>query len=146
MTPEYAGLWVDVDGQHYDIYISSSYPDMYDQFLTIADKNRGRLPIVYMNNYGTAEDFSNAKVKGKVAVVNRGEINFSEKVTNAYNAGAIGLLVVNNADGVVYMNVDDAQQIPSGCLLQEVGTKLVGKTFIDCYRPTLAEVLASLSE
>ena len=146
VTPEYAGLWVDVDGQHYDIYISSSYPDMYDQFLTIADKNRGRLPIVYMNNYGTAEDFSNAKVKGKVAVVNRGEINFSEKVTNAYNAGAIGLLVVNNADGVVYMNVDDAQQIPSGCLLQEVGTKLVGKTFIDCYRPTLAEVLASLSE
>lgn len=41
--------------------------------------------------------FSNAgSMPGKIVVVNRGDCNFTEKVKNAQNAGAIGVIVANN--------------------------------------------------
>lgn len=49
-------------------------------------------------NLGKAEDFANIeseKVKGALAIVRRGGNSFNEKATNAKNAGAIGLLVIN---------------------------------------------------
>lgn len=36
---------------------------------------------------------------GKVAVVFRGSCTFTVKATNAYNAGAVGVVIVNNVDG-----------------------------------------------
>lgn len=47
---------------------------------------------------GAAKDFTDA-VKGKVAVVARGDITFEEKQANARAAGAVGLIIVNNAGG-----------------------------------------------
>lgn len=51
---------------------------------------------------GQATDFKSCNVKGKVALIARGQIKFSDKVTNAINAGAIGALVYNNEAGVVH--------------------------------------------
>ena len=55
---------------------------------------------------GTPEDFEAVDVTGKIAVVQRGEISFQEKVDNAAAAGAKGCIVVNNQPGVISMAID----------------------------------------
>ncbi len=55
---------------------------------------------------GNPEDFEAVDVTGKIAVVQRGEIAFQEKVDNAAAAGAIGCIVVNNQAGVISMAID----------------------------------------
>ena len=146
VVPEYGGLWVEIDGVDYDINIDTEkYPDMYAQFKSIADANDGNLPIVYMNKYGTTNDFKNVDVNGKVAVFNLGgRVTVPQKVANAYAAGAIGVLLINNADGVSLCDVGENTQIPHGSLLKEVGTKLTGVTSLKCFKPTLEQVKAAL--
>jgi len=50
---------------------------------------------------GRPQDLTNVNVRGKFALVSRGEIMFAEKATNAIRAGAIGLVVYNNAPGLI---------------------------------------------
>lgn len=38
---------------------------------------------------GTVEDFAQVNVQGKIALVQRGEINFTDKAANAEAAGAV---------------------------------------------------------
>jgi subtilisin family serine protease len=47
---------------------------------------------------GNPADFP-ASVKGKIALVQRGTLTFIDKAANAAKAGAIGIVVYNNADG-----------------------------------------------
>lgn len=54
--------------------------------------------------------FSNAnEVAGEIAIIDRGDCTFVQKVINAQAAGAIGVIIVNNVagDGVVEMGGDD---------------------------------------
>ncbi len=49
---------------------------------------------------GSAEEFASAEAAGKVAVVTRSsEVSASAQAANALAAGAVALLVVNDADG-----------------------------------------------
>ncbi|MBT8805177.1 peptidase S8 [Lactobacillus delbrueckii subsp. bulgaricus] len=60
---------------------------------------------------GGADDYTaekKAKVKGQLAVVERGSYTFSEKVANAKAAGAAGIVIYNNNDdGLLSMSLDD---------------------------------------
>ncbi len=56
--------------------------------------------------YGYESDYASIDVKGKIAVVSRGDITFEEKVEFAANAGAIGCIVVNNDTGTISMAID----------------------------------------
>ena len=56
---------------------------------------------------GAPEDFKAVDVKGKIAIIQRGELDFSTKVVNAADAGAIGVIVVNNQSGTIRMSVSD---------------------------------------
>jgi subtilisin family serine protease len=49
---------------------------------------------------GNPADFP-ASVKGKIALVQRGTLTFIDKAANAAKAGAIGIVVYNNADGAL---------------------------------------------
>jgi serine protease len=49
---------------------------------------------------GNPADFPTS-VKGKIALVQRGTLTFIDKATNAAKAGAIGIVVYNNADGAL---------------------------------------------
>lgn len=49
---------------------------------------------------GQLTDFKSCKVKGKVALIARGQIRFSDKVTNAIDAGAIAVVIFNNEAGL----------------------------------------------
>lgn len=50
---------------------------------------------------GKPEDFAKVDVKGKYALISRGEIKFAEKVANAIKAGAAGAVIYNNAPGLI---------------------------------------------
>ncbi|MBF0780980.1 MULTISPECIES: S8 family serine peptidase [unclassified Granulicatella] len=53
---------------------------------------------VYVN-LGKKEDFNQLDLSGKIALIQRGEITFTEKVTNAKNAGAEGVVIFNHQAG-----------------------------------------------
>lgn len=59
-----------------------------------------------MISFGYAKDFEATDVSGKIAVIQRGDISFEEKVENAANAGAIGCIVINNQAGVISMAIE----------------------------------------
>lgn len=73
---------------------------------------------------GTTADFSKKNVKGKYALVQRGEIGFADKALNAQAAGADGVIIYNNTDGIVNMASDDAIEIPQLFMLKSDGDKL----------------------
>ena len=83
----------------------------------------GTYSYIYCN-YGRPEDFETAGyVQGKVALISRGENSFTEKVTNAYNAGAIAVIVMNNQSGTIAMAVDE-YLIPAVSITQADGNFL----------------------
>lgn len=52
--------------------------------------------FVYLPGLGNASEYDNIDVNGKIAVVNRGDITFKEKVDNAVAAGAIAVAIIDN--------------------------------------------------
>ena len=48
----------------------------------------------------TFDAANTAAVRGKVAIISRGTCTFVIKVKNAQNAGAVGVLLANNVDGI----------------------------------------------
>ena len=89
-------------------------------FRSLAGKSLEYVPA----GHGTVEDFSKVNVEGKIALVSRGEINYQEKETNANNAGAIGLLVYDDAPGFIYMSVT-TYDIPCAMITQKDGRFLL---------------------
>ncbi|MGY0692504.1 S8 family serine peptidase [Virgibacillus sp. FSP13] len=73
---------------------------------------------------GTPEDFAGKDVKGKYALIQRGEIAFTDKTLHAQKAGAEGVIIYNNTDGIVNMATDDAIDIPQLFMLKNDGDKL----------------------
>ena len=57
------------------------------------------LEYVQVPNFGDEFDFDEVDVKGKIALVERGSIAFTEKEQNAYDAGAAGVIVYDNEEG-----------------------------------------------
>jgi serine protease len=79
---------------------------------------------------GRVADFSGKNVRGKFAIVQRGEIMFAEKAQNAIQAGATGLIVYNNAPGLIRgaITQDGSQlSIPVFMIEQSVGVALIAE-------------------
>jgi len=63
---------------------------------------------------GCAPLSNGAAISGKIAIIDRGNCNFTVKVKNAQNVGAIGVIIVNNQAGVIGMGGSDSTiTIPS---------------------------------
>lgn len=68
---------------------------------------------------------NSAAVRNKVAVISRGACPFAQKVKNAQNAGAIGVLLANNVAGAIAPGGADATiTIPSAGITQADGDAL----------------------
>jgi len=50
---------------------------------------------------GKVADFSGINIRGRIALIQRGEITFAEKVNNAITAGAAGAVIYNNVSGLM---------------------------------------------
>lgn len=72
-----------------------------------------------------ATDFG-PEVAGAVVLVSRGECTFGDKVTNASKAGAVGVVLYNNADGVLNGTVGDRVEgnAPVVAIPQATGNEL----------------------
>lgn len=57
-------------------------------------------PVVYVG-LGKSTDFEGKDLKGKLALIQRGEIAFDEKIQNAKKAGAEAVIVYNNVEGEI---------------------------------------------
>jgi subtilisin family serine protease len=88
----------------------------------------GETNVLVDVGFGKATEFSGKNVKGKFALVSRGEIPFSEKVKNAIAAGARGVVVYNNAPGLVQGALTaDGSTLPVAVFMieKEVGQRIV---------------------
>ena len=63
---------------------------------------------VVVPSKGEEKDYEGIDVNGKVAIITRGAITFTEKVQNAVNHGAIAAVICNNQPGTISMSIDDA--------------------------------------
>ena len=81
--------------------------------------------IVVVPGVGTAADFASVETEGAAAVVQRGELTFSEKQRNAEAAGAVALFVVD-PDGPFngVLTADEPGEIPVFALPPELGEQL----------------------
>ena len=61
-----------------------------------ADFEKAKNMSMYPVGLGKEDDFKDLDLTGKLALIQRGEIPFSEKITNALHHGAVGALVYNN--------------------------------------------------
>lgn len=55
---------------------------------------------------GTPEEFAQVDVRGKIALIQRGEITFSEKSMNAKMNGAVAAIIFNNTSGEISASGD----------------------------------------
>lgn len=110
-----------VGGQEFE-YTETNYKN--ESIKTLAGQ---RLEYLYIDNYGTDEDFAKVKdaLAGKIAVCNRGEVSFYIKANAAMANGAIGIIVVNNTEGDVSMSLENYEYTnPAISVTMETGALL----------------------
>ncbi|MBC7427675.1 MAG: S8 family serine peptidase [Bacteriovorax sp.] len=73
---------------------------------------------------GLPTDFPN-EVKGKTALIKRGDIRFIDKLNNAIKAGAKAVIFYNNESGLVVGDLHGKVQIPVALVLQNDGEKII---------------------
>lgn len=94
--------------------------DESPSFRSLAGKE---LEYVVVPNAGEKKDYDGLNVKGKIALVSRGSVEYNAKKNAAKEAGAIGILVYNNEPGMLYMQLD-SYDLPSAFISQADGKAL----------------------
>ncbi|MCL2862170.1 MAG: leucine-rich repeat protein [Firmicutes bacterium] len=79
-------------------------------------------PYIVVPGQGLPVDFIGAR--GRIAVVARGGLTFEEKRANAYNAGALGLIIHNNVPGRFVVPVDHIRHFGTTMTTLEIGNTL----------------------
>lgn len=85
------------------------------------------IPYVTVPGNGTKANYTGINVKGKIALVKRGNISFEEKLRYAYQAGAFAVLIYNNVSGSLSITVGEDVSIPISLISLEAGTRLSQK-------------------
>ena len=92
------------------------------------------IEYVVIPGVGRSADYTGLDVKGKIALVRRGDTTFEEKAIIAQNQGAAGIIIYNNVSGEIKMNIGDAtlaicsiSQDDGQKLLEAAGEAGVGK-------------------
>lgn len=75
--------------------------------------------------YGRTEEFENADVDGKIALIKRGEITFAKMAENAASAGAVGIIIINTNDTVI--NIAEIP-LPAAIVKKTTGDTLLADT------------------
>lgn len=94
--------------------------DESPRFRSLAGKE---LEYVVVPDAGETKDYGGLNVKGKIALVSRGSVEYNAKKNAAKEAGAIGILVYNNEPGMLYMQLDN-YDLPSAFISQADGKAL----------------------
>lgn len=82
---------------------------------------------VVVPGYGEAQNYAIDSVKTElqkgncIAVVSRGDISFEDKQKNAYDNGAIGCIIYNNASGKISASLGTGKKIPTCTVSADIG-------------------------
>ncbi|MGD6833416.1 S8 family serine peptidase [Sutcliffiella halmapala] len=80
---------------------------------------------------GTKSDFNNKDVAGKVAIIQRGNITFDEKIQNARAAGAKAVIVYNHVEGEIEAYLGEGMHyIPTFRITKADGEQLLSQSEI----------------
>ncbi|WP_282141165.1 S8 family serine peptidase [Cytobacillus oceanisediminis] len=117
------------------ISVGASTPTMKVPFLSIGGREirldllQGSKDWEFDRSYelvdgglGHPEELKNAK--GKMVLVERGELTFTDKAVQAMEAGAEGIIIFNNTKGRFFGNLDSGVPIPVAALSKEEGEEL----------------------
>jgi aminopeptidase YwaD len=74
---------------------------------------------------GQPQDFPSQGVASQVALVERGDISFSDKVANAAAAGAAAVIIYNNQEGPFHGDLERESAIPAVAISQSEGQRLL---------------------
>jgi hypothetical protein len=100
------------------VYTAAGDGTIEDGPIAISDKNSGGA------SDSCSSDSVSPEVKGKLALIQRGSCNFSDKVKNAASAGAVGAVIYNNVPGSFSASVPNAE-IPTVSISLENGQELI---------------------
>ncbi len=75
----------------------------------LGDKESMEIEYVTIPGVGRSANYTGLDVKGKIALVRRGDNTFEEKAMIAEQQGAAGIIIYNNVSGDIKMNIGDAQ-------------------------------------
>ncbi|WP_139892081.1 MULTISPECIES: S8 family serine peptidase [unclassified Bacillus (in: firmicutes)] len=73
---------------------------------------------------GKRENYENINAKNKIVLVERGVISFKDKVKNAVNAEALGVIIFNNEPGELSASLEMNSKIPVITVSQKDGRKM----------------------
>lgn len=111
--------------------ISGTENDFIEDFIKQASSNNFKkgeentYEYVVVPGVGVDASYSSINVKGKIALVKRGDNTFEEKVKLAKRYGAVAIIIYNNIEGEIGMSISSKDHIPTCSVTKEVGTKLV---------------------
>lgn len=142
----YTGYSAKFDGV-YDAYYNDGSSASNKAFTTLdtsSDASGTEYDYVLLTGYGEESDYANVDVKGKIVLVSRGTISFSDKHMNAEKAGAIGVLIYNNTSGTISISLSgstatipcasitqaDAQTIAKGASYDKSTKAYTGKVLV----------------
>lgn len=79
--------------------------------------------------FATTAELEGKDLSGKIALVERGSNSFAEKVLNAAEKGAVGVIIFNNTTGVINgtLGAADDRYVPAVAISQDQGNDLVSK-------------------
>lgn len=107
------------------ITVSENKFEIVDSSDSISAKFDGKtMEYVPIPGNGEPSDFKGLNVKGKVALVSRGKISFSDKAYNAAEAGAVGLIVYDNDENGELFTME-CEGLPSGFISFNAGMKMI---------------------
>lgn len=103
---------------------SSATVDLAADTLTYSAAGDLEAPLVAAG-LGQPTDVAAVDVRGKIALIKRGELRFSDKVANAAAAGALGVVVYNDGAGRVQGSLVGPSSIPAATIASDAGQQLL---------------------
>jgi hypothetical protein len=82
------------------------------------------LPVQFVG-LGQESDYEGVNLNGKIALVERGEISFADKVTGAIAAGASAVVIFNNEPGDLLGTLGEAMDVLAVGIDQASGQQIV---------------------
>lgn len=111
--------YFELDGEVYN------YSDTSESSSTLFTTLGSKLPLQYVDcGCGSAEEIAAVDVSGKIALIQRGGLAFTEKQANAKNAGAVAAIIYNNVEGTINMSIDSSS-IPCISVTKQAGQKML---------------------
>ncbi len=103
------------------------FKELQDQNPDLDLSNGATIEYVTVPGVGLKVNYSNIDVKGKIALVRRGDNTFEEKAMNAKRAGAIACIIYNNVEGDILMSMGKTDHIPTISISKDDGVILASK-------------------